>query len=213
MKQYLQRMERVIAQAEELHSNTVVHSTSSARRQNLNRRLSYSTSSEAADAQLKKADLKSPVRLPGVPAAEGSTTKAAGHQPQHCRMPSQISKAAASTDIPVALTAREQCLSNGHEGAAGSASNLDLLNSAATLHDWIADSPNAQPKPSTDHRCKDASALITESGPVNADLGPGDSSEDDSVLLASPIRGELSLVLLKHCKDLLCILVLHAAVR
>jgi hypothetical protein len=132
IKQYLERMERVIAQAEEIHSSTVVHTRSASRRHSFNRsQLSYSG---MADDRAMHSGKRSPLRRSYGSSAEeqvssGAVSMAAGAEAQ-------------STISPCA-----EHKTNGLHTSADIASNGNLqLNITAGLSNWMAGNTAAPPQ-------------------------------------------------------------------
>jgi hypothetical protein len=179
IKQYLRRMERVIAQAEELHSHTVIQSNSSMRRSKFSRRRSYSGNGSCPEAPAGSKDINA-LRRSYCVATDGF------------REP-----AAAGASLP------------GKELTANTSNHTEaLLDSGATLSDWMDEDAGDRQQPSVQRSgvpatslhqpgCGDSQTsedvLLDPEACLTFKIGsdgvPVSESDCDSVLLASPVRG------------------------
>lgn len=177
IKQYLQRMERVIAQAEELHHHTVVQSNSIMRRSNFSRRRSYSGNGS-------------------VPAGVKDTNPL---RRSYCAATNSNREGAQESGR---LQGKNPAASSSH------ATQEALLDSGATLSEWMDDEGEVRKQPSTQEsgtvgmrdqqlECaasqnsedvlQDPEACLTFR--IGSDGVPISDSDCESLLIASPVRG------------------------
>jgi len=173
IKEYLKRMERVIAQAEEMHLHTVVQSNSSTRRSNFARRQSYS--------------------------GQGSIPE--GHEEGRGSHPLRRSYCLATDERRQNGTKLED-LPGKAAAAQISRGDGELLDSGATLSDWMEENAErgeglgapgeaaadlAPVGRATDDVLLDPEACLTFR--IGSDGVPVSESDCDSVVMASPVRG------------------------
>ncbi|BDA50889.1 hypothetical protein COCOBI_17-1080 [Coccomyxa sp. Obi] len=177
IKQYLQRMERVIAQAEELHYHTVVQSNSIMRRTNISRRRSYSGNGSFPTGVKDTNPLRKSYCVATNGSREGATES--GHLlGKNQAASSSHTNQEALLDSGATLS---EWMDDGGE-MGGQRSTQDA--GAGAMRDQQLECAASQ---NSEDVLQDPEACLTFR--IGSDGVPISDSDCDSVLIASPVRG------------------------